>query len=174
MKICAMLMAFPALLTLACGRGRDASEASKSSTLVAVSQPVAVASTSSSSSSKSACPRTGQWAACSVEQRLVRSGFVVVPVKDKPDRRPGFSVLPNVYHLGHSRLEVFLYPSPAAAAADVARLDTLTSSPKGAKRTYVTAPTFVRSGNLLAVLLTDSPVQADRLSLALTAGAPQP
>jgi len=167
-------MTLPTLLTVACGRGRDPSEASRSSTFAGVSQPVAVAGAASSSSSRSACPRTGQWAACSVEQRLVRSGFVVVPVKDKPDRRPGFSVLPNVYQLGHSRLEVFLYSSPAAAAADVARLDTLTSSPKGAKRTYVTAPTFVRSGNLLAVLLTDSPVQADRLSLALTAGAPQP
>ncbi len=174
MKMRAMLIAFPSLLTAACGRGGDAAEASKSSTFVTVSQPVAAGAASSSSTSKSTCPRTGQWAACSVEQRLVRSGFVVVPVKDKPERRPGFSVLPNVYQLGHSRLEVFLYPSPSAAAADVARLDTLTSSPKGAKRTYVTAPTFVRSGNLLAVLLTDSPVQADRLSLALTAGAPQP
>lgn len=169
-----ILRVLPPLLA-ACSRGGGDPEVSKSSTFAAVSQPVAVASAASASSTtKSACPRTGQWALCSVEQRLVRSGFVVAPVKDKPVRRPGFSVPPAVYQLGHSRLEVFVYQSPTAAAADVAHLDTLTSSPRGARRTYVTAPTFIRSGNLLAVLLTDSPVQADRLSLALTAGAPQP
>jgi hypothetical protein len=32
----------------------------------------------------------------------------------------------------------------------------------------------VRSGNLIAVFLTDNPTQAERLALALTAGAPQP
>jgi hypothetical protein len=173
MKLRAIWIAFPALVTAGCGGKGNASEASNSSTFVTVSQPVAT-NTVSSSTSKSSCPRTGQWAACSVEQRLVRSGFVVGTVKDRPERRPGFSVPPKLYQLGHSRLEVFLYPSPTAAAADVAGLDTLTSSPKGAKRTYVTAPTFIRSGNLIAVLLTDSPVQAERLSLALTAGAPQP
>jgi hypothetical protein len=174
MNMRSMLIAVSGLLA-ACGRGRADREASKSPKMVAVSQPVAVANEATTSSTpKNACPRTGLWATCSVEQRLVRSGFVIVSVKEDPVRRPGFSVPAAVYHLGHSRLEVFLYQSPAAASADVARLDTLTSSPRGAKRTYVTAPTFIRSANLLAVLLTDSPVQADRLSLALTAGAPQP
>jgi hypothetical protein len=32
----------------------------------------------------------------------------------------------------------------------------------------------VRSANLAAVFLTDSPVQAERLTLAITAGPPQP
>jgi hypothetical protein len=32
----------------------------------------------------------------------------------------------------------------------------------------------VRSANLAAVFLTDNPTQAERLTLALTAGAPQP
>jgi hypothetical protein len=35
-------------------------------------------------------------------------------------------------------------------------------------------PTFVRSANLLAVFLTENPTYAERLTLALTAGAPQP
>jgi hypothetical protein len=35
-------------------------------------------------------------------------------------------------------------------------------------------PTFVRSANLAAVFLTDNPTQAERFTLALTAGAPQP
>jgi hypothetical protein len=33
-------------------------------------------------------------------------------------------------------------------------------------------PRFIRSGNLIAVLLTSNEQQAERLSLAVTAGAP--
>jgi hypothetical protein len=69
---------------------------------------------------------------------------------------------------------VFVYPSEAALAKDVASLDTLTASPRGRPTSWETPPTFVRSANLAAVLLTDSPVQAERLTLAITAGAPQP
>jgi hypothetical protein len=109
-----------------------------------------------------------------VEKRLIQSGFVLVPVKGTPTRRPGYSVLPAVYQLGESHLEVFLYPNATAAARDVAGLDTLTASPRGSPGDWGASPTFVRSVNLIAILLTGSPVKAERLSLALTAGAPQP
>lgn len=78
------------------------------------------------------------------------------------------------YTVGHSRLEVFLYPGEAALAKDIVRIDTLTASPRGKSTAWETTPTFVRSANLAAVFLTDSPVQAERLTLAITAGAPQP
>jgi hypothetical protein len=76
--------------------------------------------------------------------------------------------------LGHARLEVFVYPDEAALARDIAGIDTLTASPRGKPGAWETPPTFVRSANLAAVFLTDSPVQAERLTLAITAGAPQP
>ena len=89
-------------------------------------------------------------------------------------RRAGFSVTPAAYTLGHSRLEVFVYPDETALLRDIAGLDTLTASPRGERGAWETVPTFVRSANLAAVFLTDSPVQAERLTLAITAGAPQP
>jgi hypothetical protein len=121
------------------------------------------------------CPRTGKWALCSVENRLVQSGFVVRRVNGVPTRRAGFSVMPAVYTLGRSRLEVFIYPSESALASDVAKMDTVAAAPPGAKNPWpFFSPTFVRSANLAVVFLTDNPTQAERLTLALTAGAPQP
>lgn len=167
-----------ATLTLvACGRGnadaRVPNSAEPATGIPAVSSPASTVA-AASSSGKNACPRTGQWAKCSVEKRLVQSGFVLVPMKGNAPRRSGYSVPPSAYQLGRSHLEVFLYPSATAAARDVAGLDTLTASPRGSRGDWGASPTFVRSVNLIAVLQTDSPAQAERLSLALTAGAPQP
>ena len=90
-----------------------------------------------------------------------------------PPRRAGFSVTPAAYTLAHSRLEVFIYPSEAALASDVAKMDTVVAAPRGLPRPWPILPTFVRSANMAAVLLTENPTQAERLTLALTAGAPQ-
>jgi hypothetical protein len=90
-------------------------------------------------------------------------------------RRAGFSVAPAVYNLGRSRLEVFIYPSEAALAADVAKIDTVSATPPGAPNPWpFYSPTFVRSANLAAVFLTENGTQAERLTNALAAGAPQP
>jgi len=75
--------------------------------------------------------------------------------------------------LGRSRLEVFIYPTESAVAADVAKIDTVTAAPRGAASPWPTSPTFVRAGNVAAVFLTENGTQAERLALALTAGAPQ-
>jgi hypothetical protein len=133
----------------------------------------AASSTAASSAAPSTCPRTGLWATCSVETRLGQSGFVVRRVTEAAPRRPGFSVPPVAYNLGRTRLEVFIYPSELALAADMARIDTVIAAPRGARNPWMMIPTFVRSANLAAVFLTDNPTQAERLSLALTAGAPQ-
>jgi len=120
------------------------------------------------------CPRTGQWALCSVEKRLEQSGFVVRRLNGEAPSRAGFSVAPTAYMLGRSRLEVFIYPNESALAADVAKIDTVSAAPRGAPNPWpFFAPTFVRSGNLAAVFLTENATQAERLTLALTAGAPQ-
>lgn len=127
-----------------------------------------------STDKKSPCPHTGQWAICSVERRLKQSGFVAKPVEGEAPQRLGFSVKPAVYTLGKARLEVFIYPDEAALGRDVGNLDTVEVAPKGATGSWEMRPLFIRSGNLAAVLLSENPRQAERLSLALTAGAPQP
>lgn len=124
--------------------------------------------------SKPGCVHTGLWAVCSVENRLRQAGFVAKRVQGQSPDRPGFSVKPIGYMLGRSRLEVFIYPDEASLARDVAKLDTIAVAPAGSAGSWgETPPLLIRSGNLAAVLLSQNPRQAERLSLALTAGAPQ-
>lgn len=173
----------PILLALAvlaaCGRSSpDGAEsvASVPTTSAADSASLtgsAASGTGATSPNPSKCPRTGLWATCSVETRLGQSGFVVRRVTEAAPRRPGFSVPPVAYNLGKTRLEVFIYPSESALAADMARIDTVIAAPRGARNPWMMIPTFVRSANLAAVFLTENPTQAERLTLALTAGAPQ-
>lgn len=132
------------------------------------------AATNSGAQASSPCPRTGKWALCSVEKRLSQSGFVVRPVSGDVPRRAGFSVAPAVYKLGEARLEIFVYPDEASLSRDLEKLDTVTVAPRGSPSKWGRVPTFVRSANLIAVFLTANPTQAERLTLALTAGAPQP
>ncbi len=169
----ALLLLTPAALT-ACSRSSSESAGSASSTATTANSVIASnPATGTSAPTGSPCPRTGIWALCSVEERLEQSGFVVRRVAGEAPRRPGFSVAPVVYTLGRSRLEVFIYPSESALSADVTKIDTVSAAPRGAANSWPTAPTFVRSGNLAAVFLTDNGTQAERLTLALTAGAPQ-
>lgn len=173
---------FPGLLLLAsaalaaCTRSSSESAGSASSTARTSNDASASRRPGSGTGSapiSSACPRTGMWALCSVEKRLEQSGFVVRRVNGEAPRRAGFSVTPAVYTLGRSRLEVFIYTNEPALSADVAKIDTVSAAPRGAPNPWDATPTFVRSGNLAAVFLTDNATQAERLTLALTAGAPQ-
>jgi hypothetical protein len=159
-------------LSLACGRSR--SEPTVDTLGVALSNPSTGSDTSSQTAN--ACPRTGLWAQCSVEKRLSQSGFVVRRMPDSVKRRSGFSVMPTPYLLGRARLDVFIYPTADAVANETSRLDTALAGPRGVKSQWGVGvqPTFVRSANLIAVFLTDNPTQSERLSLALTAGPPQP
>jgi hypothetical protein len=159
-----------------CGRssGRAAGTDTSHAVQISLSSGAGTAAVSSGSEAPSTCPRTGKWALCSVEKRLRQSGFVVTPVRGAAPRRAGFSVAPVVYRLGRARLEVFIYGDEASLASDVAKLDTVAVAPRGSVGRWGGIPTFVRAGNLVAVFLTDNPTHADRLSLALTAGAPQP
>lgn len=118
------------------------------------------------------CPATGRWELCSLEKRLKRSGFVAERIEDDSARRPGFEIVPAVYKLGRGRLEVFLYETEEALAKDIAGLDTLSVTPPGATGVWPSPPTLIRSGNLAAVFMDQTPRQAERLVLAITAGAP--
>jgi len=120
------------------------------------------------------CPHTGKWALCNVENRLRQSGFVAKRIKGKLVKRSGFSVAPAIYTLGRGHLEVFIYADEAALVRDMARLDTLTVAARGTASPWAGTPVLIRSGNLAAVLVTENSSQVERLTLALTAGAPQP
>ena len=159
-------------LALACGRSKDAQTADTST---AVATTVST-ETDSTQPRTDACPRTGLWAQCSVEKRLSQAGFVVRRVPDSVKRRSGFSVMPIAYILGRARLDVFIYPTAQAVAGEASKLDTALAGPRGARNQWGVGvqPTFVRTANLIAVFLTDNPTQGERLSLALTAGPPQP
>ncbi|MBA2706882.1 MAG: hypothetical protein H0U59_03650 [Gemmatimonadaceae bacterium] len=123
--------------------------------------------------SRAPCLHTGLWEQCSVEKRLAQAGFVVKRIEGEA-RRPGFSIPATVLQLGRSRLEVFVYQSEADMARDIARLDTLRVAPPGVQPLWDVTPMLIRSGNLAAVLLSQNARQAERVALALTAGAPQP
>ena len=161
------------LVMAACDRapqpGSSATAGVRPDTTVATSESPAAAAEPGSP-----CPRTGRWAVCSLEKRLEQSGFVLRKAEGEPPRRSGFSVQPLVYTLGRARLEVFLYPDDAALSRDIAALDTALAAPRGQTNDWEIPPRFIRSGNLAAVFLTRNERQAERLTLAITAGPPQP
>lgn len=168
-----------ALAALACERGKSSSAAAHSSSEYAAEAGAASRSIapqlSTDAAAKSPCPATGRWAPCSVEKRLKSAGQVARRIEGDAPARAGFSVKPVVYALGRdSRLELFIYKDETAMAKDLAKMDTVRVAPMGAVAAWPVTPTLIRSGNLAAVLLTRDAREADRLSLALTAGAPQP
>ena len=156
------------VIVAGCSGGSDKSPAS-------AAQPAAAPAAATSTNAPSACPHTGEWALCNVEQRLKQSGFVARRLSGESSKRAGFSVTPVAYSLGHARLEIFIYNDEAALARDIAKMDTVRVAPAGVTGSWgEVTPLLIRSGNLAAVYLGDNPRQADRVTLALTAGAPQP
>jgi hypothetical protein len=145
---------------------------SKKNSIAVTSFPPPVTDTTAQKGSP--CPHNGLWAGCSVERRLKQAGFVVTRVDSVFGKRAGFSVEPIVYSLGKSRLEVFLYENEKALAKDVAKLDTVRVVPIGWPPDSAPAPTFIRSANLIGILTSQNARQAERVVLAITAGAPQP
>ena len=127
-----------------------------------VAVPTAIAPTASASRDVGGCPHTGRWAICNLETRLRQAGFVAKRVSGDSAKSARFSVTPIVYTLGRARLEVYLYDDSTVLAREIAAMDT------------IGPPLVIRSGNLAAVYIGDNGQQAERLALAITAGAPQP
>ena len=166
MTIRALVVRSSVILILAsCGKGEKTVASSPSpAPPVAIVAPRAPADT---------CVKNGLWAPCSIQRRLKQSGFVVKQMDTASHKRDGFSVEPVVFSLGKSRLEAFIYESEAAATKAVSSLDTVAVAPKGKTAAWPLTPLFIRNTNLIAVLLTENARQAERATLALTAGPPQ-
>jgi hypothetical protein len=157
-------------VSLACSGEPDTRSADTPTSRAA---PVSAVSTTTEPSQRADdCPATGEWALCSVEKRLERSGFVATKLETESPSRAGFSVKPVAYRLGRGRLEVFIYDNAASMERDISRIDTLTVSPAGSTAEWPSTPTLIKNGNLAAVYMDQTARQAERLVMALTAGAP--
>jgi hypothetical protein len=121
------------------------------------------------------CPATGEWAPCSVVYRLERAGLAPhVDSSAKPDERSlhGQSLVVKIGM--NARLEVFLYPDSAARIGDEKALDRSDLVSATAPQTIKRERTLIENGNLVALLSSINDHQRERVSDALTAGAPQP
>jgi hypothetical protein len=123
------------------------------------------------------CPANGLWAQCSVLYRLERAGLAPhldstgkVEEKSIGTRATRFVVKVGLL----ARLEVFLYPDSAARIADAAHLDRKEFVGATDEQTIKRERTLIENGNLVGLLTSLNSHQRERVSDALTAGAPQP
>jgi hypothetical protein len=138
------------------------------SSVGATAQPA----TGGAAADKLTCPATGQWAFCSVMERLDRSGLA--PRRDSGDVRLDPLTRPGVrVTVGSAELDLFIYPDPEARKRDEDRLDKKRFIEATDPPTLRGEPTVIRSVNLLAILRSRSDRQRERVSDALTAGPPQ-
>jgi hypothetical protein len=123
--------------------------------------------------SRPRCERTGHWDACTLRERLDAAGLVP---RDSGDsvRRPFMRVAGARLLLGRAELVAFLYEDSTAMRADVRALDSLAAAPRGAGAVWDRPPTLITSDNLAAVLLGGDAQKVERVTLAITAGPPQP
>lgn len=121
------------------------------------------------------CPATGLWARCSVLYRLERAGIAPHPDStEKPEEKALHGDAFVVKFGTASRLEIFIYPDSAARIADAAKLDRTKLVNATAPQTINRERTLIESGNLVALLTSLNDRLRERVSDALTAGAPQP
>lgn len=125
--------------------------------------------------SDSACPRDGTWKPCHLEDRINKAGMGITVIDTV--RVPYFKEAGTRYKIGKTaKMAVFYFADSAAGAKATDTLDKLRLTPKrDTLGAWPTAPyEAIRSANLIAVLFEVNATQAERVRLAITAGAPQP
>jgi hypothetical protein len=123
------------------------------------------------------CPANGLWAQCSVLYRLERAGLA--PHLDSTakveEKVIGAGTTSFVVKIGLSaRLEVFLYSDSTARLADGKKLDRTQFVGATDEQTIRRERTLIENANLIGLLTSLNSHQRERVSDALTAGAPQP
>jgi hypothetical protein len=149
--------------------------ADKSSTPPATPASEAAAAPRRPAPGDPSCPRDGRWKPCALLDRVTHAGLVVKELGDT--MKVPYLAVPGVrYRVGRATVLVaFFYSDSAAAARDLAKLDTARLTPPGdTLGAWPTVPVVIRSANLVAALLDASVTRAERLGLAITAGPPQP
>jgi len=151
----------------ACGSDKDAPAVSSVSTSTPVPRPP--------TPSDSLCPRDGLWRACHLEDRINKAGMGI-KVMDTVSV-PYFAERGTRYRIGKTaKLVAFYFADSAAGATATAALHRQRLTPGGdTLGAWPSAPfETIRSANLIAVLFEVNSTQAERVRLAITAGAPQP
>ena len=118
------------------------------------------------------CPKTGHWSECQVRERLIRSGLA--PRDTTRAALPALGPAPIVYRLGKGGIAVYLFADSGARARNAATLDTVKYVPAASGPTVLSQAMVIENDNLLGLLFSKNEQQIERVSDALTAGAPQP
>jgi hypothetical protein len=124
--------------------------------------------------SDSLCPRDGSWRSCHLEDRINKAGMGITVLDTITV--PYFTEQGTRYKIGKTaKLVAFFFADSAAGAAATASLDALRlTPPRDSIGKWPTAPfEAIRTANMIAVLFEVTAGQAERVRLALTAGAPQ-
>ena len=149
---------------LACGKAPSPSKDSASTPSLA---------DAGSTSSNPGCRKTGHWSACQVKLRLEQAG--VAPRPDSaPPEMPSLGPAPTVYVVGTSALAVYLFADSSRRAHAASTLDTTKFVGPSTALSARGETTAIQNDNLLALLFSRNDHQRERVSDALTAGAPQP
>lgn len=119
------------------------------------------------------CPATGQWAPCSILDRLDHAGLAP-RVDSEPATEPPLSRQGLLVHVGRADLELFIYADSNARLNDEKKLDKRKFVEIDAEPGINQEPTLIRSVNLLGILKSINDHQRERVSDAITAGPPQP
>ncbi|MFL5617631.1 MAG: hypothetical protein ACJ79A_04460 [Gemmatimonadaceae bacterium] len=135
-------------------------------------QQTAVAEANTRQTRAAACPKTGHWIDCQVRERLIRSGLA--PRDTTHEALPSLGPAPIVYRLGKGALAVYLFVDSTARVRAAGTLDTVkyVRTPRGP--TVLSQATVIENDNLIGLLFSKNEQQIERVSDALTAGAPQP
>jgi hypothetical protein len=108
------------------------------------------------------------WDLAAVVTALRRVG--TSPVRAQQEiRQPFLSVRGALLKIPGADVQVFLYGDASAAAADVARLDTVRVAPPTMMVNWLARPHLVVDNNLVAIVLTDDEELASRVRHALSA-----
>ncbi len=119
------------------------------------------------------CPLTGEWRACSVEDRFVRAGLA-------PQRADSTPAVPDGareawrYWLGDAEVQVYLFTDEASRARTVESAGNAMGEAPTLDAAIGANRATVASGNLFAVVHGHRPRQVERIVLSLSAALPRP
>lgn len=163
------------LAATACAKSGPATDSARSTAAAAGASPAAQAVAPGATAQeprKAACPKTGHWIDCQVRERLIRAGLA--PHDTSREALPSLGPAPLVLRLGKGGLAVYLFADSTARARAAKTLDTVRYVRAERGPTVLSQATVIENDNLLGLLFSKNEQQIERVSDALTAGAPQP
>ncbi len=114
------------------------------------------------------------WDECGLIKRLENSGYVPkVAGRDAGALAKTFTAPFVELTLGRGTLRAFIYATPAAAAAELAKADTVGQGVCPPARTATYGGTLLHSANMIAILQADNDNTCVRIGDLVTAGLPK-